>query len=75
MILTLGMLLSSKERKMSRLVWQSEDAALYEPDLFLQGLILVNVCVMENMYCLLILIGATCILELCKHYLKSRIKD
>jgi len=26
---------------MSRLVWQSEDAALYEPDLFLQGLILV----------------------------------
>ncbi len=36
------MLLSPKERKMSRLVWQSDEGALYEPDLFLQGLILVK---------------------------------
>ena len=41
MIKTLGLFLSSKERKMSRLVGQMDEGAIYEPDLFLQGIILV----------------------------------
>ena len=42
MIKTLGLFLSLKEKKMSRVVGQLDEAALYEPDLFLQGLILVR---------------------------------
>lgn len=42
MLMTLGLFLSSKERKMSRLVDQVDEGLLYEPDLFLQGLILVR---------------------------------
>lgn len=42
MIMTLGLFLSSKERKMSCLIHRFDDAAIYEPDLFLQGLILVQ---------------------------------
>ncbi len=42
MILTLGLYLSVKEKKMSRLVGQFDEGALYEPDLFLQGLVLVR---------------------------------
>lgn len=41
MIMTLGLFLSSKERKMSRIVGQFDDTAIYEPDLFLQGLLMV----------------------------------
>lgn len=40
--MTLGLFLSSKERKMSRLVDQVDESLLYEPDLFLQGLIVVR---------------------------------
>ncbi len=43
MIMTLGLFLSSKERSMSRLVDQRDEGALYEPDLFLQGII-VSYC-------------------------------
>ena len=46
MIMTLGMFLSSKERKMSRLVWEQDpedEKAVYEPHLFLQGCVIVSV--------------------------------
>lgn len=43
MIKTLGLFLSPKERKMSRIVSdQVDEGALYEPDLFIQGIILVR---------------------------------
>lgn len=41
MIMTLGLFLSPKERKMSRLVGQVDEGVLYEPDLFLQGITFV----------------------------------
>ena len=44
MILTLALFLSPKERKMSRLVWEGE-MIMYEPDLYLQGYVVVSVCV------------------------------
>ena len=40
MIKTLGLFLSSKERKMSRIAGQFDDTAIYEPDLFLQGMVI-----------------------------------
>ena len=50
MLLTLGLFLSARERKMSRLAcsWEQEQEGRcwsYEPDLFLQGYLLVCVCV------------------------------
>ena len=39
--MTLGLFLSPKERKMSRLINQVDEGTIYEPDLFLQGIILV----------------------------------
>jgi len=43
MILTLGMFLSAKERRMSRMVGNESDGEIvYEPHLFLQGLMLVS---------------------------------
>jgi hypothetical protein len=53
MIKTLGMFLSSKERKMSRVVsGLMDEGALYEPDLYVQGIILVNACYIRVQSCL-----------------------
>ena len=48
MIKTLGIFLSSKEKKMSRVAGKT-DGTLYEPDLFLQGILMVSLSSFTNL--------------------------